>query len=356
MERMKYKVASCTYVGMYTGKKKKKPPERPHLLSFFSNCSSSCLALPFACFAASKPFIGSFSLSLYDSLQLPTQSCRCLVPFTIQVREFDASHTLYFLVDKIVKVRVSRVLALVNHCYKIVDDSSLELTFGVGAYGATWGEQFAFARPFSYRHRFQESKGEPAHPPRRGTNFEYQHSWAQYQETHNVVKKNWRLKVQGDEARKTRSKIMKLKDTLGVWVDESSQIESIIEGKDDGTMGMPVCFHSNGTHASHVTCCPVPLPSSSTFDQPPSAQPPSSLLRRTDYGGILRQKPDHVPPFTALLTTQDSHFLTPFPFLSHLPSNRAHKPSPTFVATGTGHDGYPQKFDFALPFSTQVKI
>jgi len=29
------------------------------------------------------------------------------------------------------------------------------------------------------------------------------------------------------KARKTRSKFMKLKDTLGVWVDESSQIESM---------------------------------------------------------------------------------------------------------------------------------
>ncbi|KAJ8440177.1 hypothetical protein Cgig2_003502 [Carnegiea gigantea] len=122
---------------MYTRKKKKKPPDLPRLLSSFSIYPSSCRTLPFACFAASKPLIGSFSLGLCDSLQLPTQSCRCLVPFTVQVREFDASHTLYFLVDKIVRVRVSRVLALLNHCYKIVDDSSSELTFGVRAYGAT---------------------------------------------------------------------------------------------------------------------------------------------------------------------------------------------------------------------------
>ena len=46
-----------------------------------------------------------------------------------------------------------------DHCYKIVDDSNSKLTFGVGAYGASWGEQFSFARPFSYRHRFQESRG-----------------------------------------------------------------------------------------------------------------------------------------------------------------------------------------------------
>ncbi|KAJ8444488.1 hypothetical protein Cgig2_024052 [Carnegiea gigantea] len=74
-------------------------------------------------------------------------SYRFLVPFTVHFREFDASHTLYFLIDKFVKVRVSRVLALVNHLYTIIDDSSSELTSGVEAYGDTWVEQVAFARP-----------------------------------------------------------------------------------------------------------------------------------------------------------------------------------------------------------------
>ncbi|KAJ8446766.1 hypothetical protein Cgig2_000777 [Carnegiea gigantea] len=127
----------------------------PRLLCSFSICPSSCVNLPFACFAASKRLIGSFSLSLYDSLQLP----RFFVPFTVQVSEFDASHTFYFLVDQFVKVRVYRVLALVNHCYKIFDESNSELTFEVGTYGVTWVEQVAFARPLSNGHRFRESKG-----------------------------------------------------------------------------------------------------------------------------------------------------------------------------------------------------
>lgn len=113
------------------------------------------LICPFACFAASKRLIGSFSLSLYDSLQLP----RFFVPFIVQVSEFDASHTFYFLVDQLVKVWVYRVLALVNHCYKIFDDSNSELTFEVGTYRVTWVEQVAFARPLSNGHRFRESKG-----------------------------------------------------------------------------------------------------------------------------------------------------------------------------------------------------
>ena len=81
------------------------------------------------------------------------------MPFTIHLREFDAIHTLYFLIDKSVKFWVSRVLALVNHFYKIIDDSSSELTSGVEAYGNTWVEQVAFARPLSNGHRFRESKG-----------------------------------------------------------------------------------------------------------------------------------------------------------------------------------------------------
>ena len=37
----------------------------------------------------------------------------------------------------------------------------------------------------------------PPHQPRRGTNFKYQHFWAQYQDTHSLVKKNWRMGVRG---------------------------------------------------------------------------------------------------------------------------------------------------------------
>lgn len=81
------------------------------------------------------------------------------MPFTVQVTEFDASHTFYFLVDKFIKVQVYRVLALVNHSYNIVDDSNSELTFEVGKYGFTWVEQVAFVRPLSNGHRFRESKG-----------------------------------------------------------------------------------------------------------------------------------------------------------------------------------------------------
>ena len=36
-----------------------------------------------------------------------------------------------------------------------------------------------------------------AHPPRRGANFKYKHSWVNYQETHHVVKKNLQLRVTG---------------------------------------------------------------------------------------------------------------------------------------------------------------
>ncbi|KAJ8436403.1 hypothetical protein Cgig2_021440 [Carnegiea gigantea] len=46
-----------------------------------------------------------------------------------------------------------------DHCYKIVDNSSSELSFGVGAYEATRVKQFAFARPFNYGHRFRKRKG-----------------------------------------------------------------------------------------------------------------------------------------------------------------------------------------------------
>ncbi|KAJ8435753.1 hypothetical protein Cgig2_003175 [Carnegiea gigantea] len=42
-------------------------------------------------------------------------------------------------------------------------------------------------------HLFVLLNTEPAHQPRKGTNFKYQHSWAQYQDTHNIVKKNWKM-------------------------------------------------------------------------------------------------------------------------------------------------------------------
>ncbi|KAJ8433159.1 hypothetical protein Cgig2_007123 [Carnegiea gigantea] len=59
------------------------------------------------------------------------------------------------------------------------------------------------------------------------------------------------------------------------------------------------------------------------------------------------------PPLLPLV--RDIPFLNPFPWLPQLPTNRAPKPSFLFVATATGHGGCPQKFDFVLPFSTQVK-
>jgi len=31
---------------------------------------------------------------------------------------------------------------------------------------------------------------DPAHAPRRGTTFKYQHSWVHYQDTHSVIKRN----------------------------------------------------------------------------------------------------------------------------------------------------------------------
>ena len=86
------------------------------------------------------------------------------MPFTVQVSEFDASHTFYFLVDKFVKVRVYRVLALVNHCYRIIDDSSSELTFQVGTYGVTWVEQVAFARPSVMDIDFGKVRAVPSTP------------------------------------------------------------------------------------------------------------------------------------------------------------------------------------------------
>ena len=36
---------------------------------------------------------------------------------------------------------------------------------------------------------------ELAHQPKRDTNFKYQHSWAHYQKTHTIVKKNWKIGI-----------------------------------------------------------------------------------------------------------------------------------------------------------------
>ena len=60
-------------------------------------------------------------------------------------------------------------------------------------------------------HAFVLLNTESAHPPRRGTNFKYQHSWAQYQETHSIVKQNWKMRARGTFMYQLAQKLKKIK-------------------------------------------------------------------------------------------------------------------------------------------------
>ncbi|KAJ8446776.1 hypothetical protein Cgig2_000787 [Carnegiea gigantea] len=148
---------------MYIRKRKKEPPICP----FCSVLSRSVLLLVFICPACSVlsqsvhllVLICPLLALLRQNVSLEAFLSVFMTLYNCPVSEFDASHTFYFLVDQFVKVRVYRVLALVNHCYKIFDESNSELTFEVGTYGVTWVEQVAFASPLSNGHRFRESKG-----------------------------------------------------------------------------------------------------------------------------------------------------------------------------------------------------
>ena len=59
-------------------------------------------------------------------------------------------------------------------------------------------------------HTFVFLNTDPAHQPRRGTNFKYQYSWAQYQETHTIVKRNWKMGIRGTPMYRVTQKLKRL--------------------------------------------------------------------------------------------------------------------------------------------------
>ncbi|KAJ8431613.1 hypothetical protein Cgig2_001090 [Carnegiea gigantea] len=72
--------------------------------------------------------------------------------------------------------------------------------------------------PFTcFDHAFVLLNTEPAHLPRRGTNFKYQYSWVHYQETHSIVKHNWRTRVQDTSMYQLVQKLEKTKLDLKSW-------------------------------------------------------------------------------------------------------------------------------------------
>jgi len=66
-------------------------------------------------------------------------------------------------------------------------------------------------------HAFVLLNTDLAHPPKKGTNFKYQRSWVDYQETHRVVKKNWLLRVHGAIMYRAVQKLKKNKLDLKSW-------------------------------------------------------------------------------------------------------------------------------------------
>ena len=52
---------------------------------------------------------------------------------------------------------------------------------------------------------------------RRGMTFKYQHSWAQYQDTHYVVKQNWKAHIPGTSMYWVAQKLKKIKLDLKTW-------------------------------------------------------------------------------------------------------------------------------------------
>jgi len=57
----------------------------------------------------------------------------------------------------------------------------------------------------------------PVHPPRKDTAFKCQHSWACYQDTHNLVKKRWNSHFSGTPMYRLTQKLKKLKLDLKSW-------------------------------------------------------------------------------------------------------------------------------------------
>jgi len=57
----------------------------------------------------------------------------------------------------------------------------------------------------------------PVYPSRKGTTFEYQHSWAYYQDTHNLVKKKWKSHFIGTPTYRLTQKLKKFKLDLKSW-------------------------------------------------------------------------------------------------------------------------------------------
>ena len=58
---------------------------------------------------------------------------------------------------------------------------------------------------------------EPTHAPRRGTTLKYQHSWVHYQDTHSVVRQNWKAATMGTPMYKVVQKLKKTKLDLKTW-------------------------------------------------------------------------------------------------------------------------------------------
>jgi len=57
----------------------------------------------------------------------------------------------------------------------------------------------------------------PAHAPRRGTTFKYQHSWVHYHDTHCVIKRNWKATISGTPMYRVVQKLKKTKIDLKTW-------------------------------------------------------------------------------------------------------------------------------------------
>jgi len=58
---------------------------------------------------------------------------------------------------------------------------------------------------------------EPTHIPRKGMTTKYQHSWVQYQDTHFVVKQNWKAHIPNTSMYRVAQKLKKMKLDLKTW-------------------------------------------------------------------------------------------------------------------------------------------
>ena len=57
----------------------------------------------------------------------------------------------------------------------------------------------------------------PAHLPRKGTAFKYQHAWTCYHETHTLARKNWNAQILGTPMFRLVQKLKRLKLNLKSW-------------------------------------------------------------------------------------------------------------------------------------------